>query len=116
MWVTNNATKTSSTSVSITPSYANTNIFCAYNVLDASVDADYVAGAGDVTGSDAELDARLFPTASGNADSTGTPSLGYVGDSDPFGYVWIYKLGVTSKGARTRPAIISGAQLYPDVW
>ena len=111
-----NAAKTNTTSVNTTAG-AKTSLTGDYNVLDATVDADYVAGANDTTGTDAALDSDYFPTASGNCDDNGDYSkLGHVGGADPFGFVLSYKQNVAPRGARSRPIIRSGAELYPDIW
>lgn len=111
-----NAAKTHTTSVNTTAG-ADATLTGDYNVLDTTVDADYSAGANDTTGSDAALDSDYFPTAAGNCDDNGEWSkFGYVGGSDPFGFVLSYKQSVISRGARSRPIIRSGAELYPDFW
>lgn len=113
-----NATKTSSTSVSCTVS-SLARITRAYNVLDPTVDADYAAGTGDITGVDAALDASHFPTAGGNCDGTATMAqlgLDHIGGSDYQGLVNLYSQATADRGARGRPRVVSGAELLPDVW
>lgn len=111
-----NAAKTNTTSVNTTAG-AKTSLTGNYNVLDATVDTDYVAGGNDTTGTDAALDSDYFPTAAGNCDDNGNWSaLGFVGGTDPFGFVFCYKQNVAPRGARSRPIIRSGAELYPDFY
>ena len=111
-----NATKTNTTSVNTTAAAASS-LTGDYNVLDATVDADYIPGANDTTGTDAALDSDYFPIASGNCDDNGEYSkLGHVGGADPWGFVFAYKQNVVSRGARSLPIIRSGAELYPDVY
>jgi hypothetical protein len=113
----NNACKANTTSINITPATMAL-VTTDYNVLDPTVDADFVAGAHDTTGSDAGLTSNtLFPTSSGNCDGNGDTSVSdYSGDSDPFGLVLIYKPTRVSRGARDIAAVYSGAVLYPDLW
>jgi hypothetical protein len=88
-----------------------------YNTIDPNVSANYSVGAHDTTGADAALDSDDFPTASGNCDGNGDPSLvDWVGDRDPFGLTLIYKSSAISRGARTIPAIYAGAVIQPDLW
>lgn len=111
-----NAAKSNTTSVNTTTG-AKTSLTGDYNVLDATVDSDYIAGGNDTTGSDAALDSDYFPTASGNCDDNGDyGEYGAVGGSDPFGLVFIYKQTVAPRGARSRPIIRSSAELYPDFY
>jgi hypothetical protein len=110
----NNGAKTSGTSVNV-PTGGMAAITTAGNVLDPTVDADFTPGTGDVTGADAGLDSSYIPTAAGNADGTGqTDVVDWVGGSDPWGFVSIYKSSRAPKGAREIPAIYASADLYPD--
>lgn len=112
----NNACATNGTSINCTAT-SMSHMTTDYNVLDPTVDADFVAGANDTTGVNAALDSNLIPTASGNCDGNGDTSIvDYVGASDPFGLVLIYKATRISRGAREIPAVYSAAQLYPDLW
>ncbi len=111
-----NATKTNTTSVNTTAGAASS-LTGNYNVLDPTVDSDYIAGGNDITGSDAALDSDYFPTAAGNCDDNGQYStLGHVGGADPWNFVFAYKQTVVSRGARSLPVIRSGAELYPDFY
>lgn len=112
----NNACATNGTSVSCTAT-GNGNMVKGYNVLDPTVSANYTAGTGDTTGANAALDSNLIPTASGNCDGNGDTSIAdYLGASDPFGLVLIYKSDRISRGAREIPAVYASTQLYPDLW
>lgn len=86
-----------------------------FNTIDPSIDADFVPGANDIVNANAALDSNWFPTAGGNSDTNGA-YLGYVGDSDPFGFVLIYSETKVPRGARARNAIFPGARLSPDFW
>lgn len=91
------------------------NVTGDYNVFKTVL--NYVPGAHDTTGADAAIDANYFPTASGNCDGNGDTSVvDYVGGSDPWGLVLVYKPSRVSRGAREIPAVYSGATLYPDIW
>lgn len=93
------------------------NITGDYNVLDPTVDADYTAGANDISGANAAVDSNFFPVASGNCDGNGNTSLvDYIGGTDPLGLVLIYKATRISRGAREIPAVYASAALYPDLW
>lgn len=109
-----NACKTSTQSINCTASSMG-RITSNYNVLDPTVDTDFVAGANDTTGADAALDARFFPTASGNSDGTAA-SLLTVGGTDYEGYPLCYKVTSHDRGARARPRVITGADMLPDLW
>lgn len=111
----NNAYRVSGTSVNI-PTGGMPVITTDYNTLDPTVDADYTAGAHDTTGADAAMSGTTWiPTASGNVDGNGDATVvDYVGDTDPFGFVHIFKADRASRGAREIPAIYSGAMLYPE--
>lgn len=87
-----------------------------YNVIDPTVDVDFIAGANDTTGVDAALDSRFFPTAGGNCDGTAVSVLAAVGGTDYSGYPLCYKTTSHDRGARCLPKIISGADLLPDLW
>lgn len=109
----NNAFKTNTTSVSLNAS-ANAAMIKLNNVLDATVDPDYTAGAGDITGVDAALDSNFFPTAAGNCDDNGEVSVNdWVGGYDFEQFPTIYKEAVTSRGARTRPRVLLTNDIYP---
>lgn len=115
-FMTNNACGTNGTSINCT-SGSMTNIFSDYNVLDPTVDADYIKGANDTTNVNAGLTIGYLPSASGNCDGTGSTNIWtWVGDSDPFGFVMIYLSTRVSRGAREIPAIYAGAVLYPDYY
>lgn len=90
-----------------------------YNVLSLAMDADYSAGANDLTSTDASLDANYFPVAAGNCDKSGGSiplvSTAY-GDTDPFGFVHKYAANALPRGCRARAVIYTGALLYPDLW
>lgn len=114
--VTNNACKTSGTSMDCVAG-SDAIMTKGYNTLDPTVNAAYTPGTGDTTNADAALDSNYIPTASGNCDGTGDPTaVNWVGDTDPFGLVLIYKSSRISRGAREIPAIYSSAFLYPDIW
>lgn len=82
-----------------------------------SKNASYTNGANDTIGSNAAIDATSYiPTASGNCDNNGDPNIGFAGGTDAFGWVWNYKTSTPPRGARSRPAVYSGADLYADVW
>ncbi|MDP2991632.1 MAG: right-handed parallel beta-helix repeat-containing protein, partial [Kiritimatiellota bacterium] len=88
-----------------------------YNVLDRKVDANYQPGVSDTTGVDAAIDENYFPIASGNCDGNGdTNVVDWVGGSDPFGLVLVYKATRISRGAREIPAVYPSAELHPDLW
>lgn len=112
----NNVTKGSTTGVNVTAT-SMANLTTDYNTIDPTIDADYVAGANDLVAGDAALDAFYFPTAAGNCDGNGDATLeDFIGDSDPWGYVRVYKSDRVSRGARDIPAIYSGAYLQPDLF
>ncbi|WP_376704670.1 hypothetical protein RQ479_07965 [Mesorhizobium sp. ISC25] len=88
-----------------------------FNVIDPTVNGNFVKGANDIITADAQLDAFFFPTAGGNCDGNDDPTrIDYIGDSDPWGYVRVYKSGRVSRGARDIPAIYAGADLHPDLF
>lgn len=112
---TNNITRTSGTSM-LTDTNGMAAMTSNYNVFDPTV-TGYTAGANDITGADAGLDSNNFPTAAGNCDGNGdTAAIDWVGGSDPFGLVLVYKPTRVSRGAREIQAVYSGAELYPDAW
>jgi len=112
--LTNNATKGGNGVANLAAAYMPY-VHPDYNTLDPTIDGDYSAGANDIVNADAGLDGNWFPTAGGNCDTNGV-SLGYVGDSDPFGFVLIYGETLVPRGARSRQAILPGARLSPDFW
>lgn len=88
-----------------------------YNTMDPTVSANYTPGANDITNANAALDANLIPTAAGNCDGNGDATLfDYVGGSDPFGFVFLYKSTRASRGARDIPAIYAAAAIFPDFY
>lgn len=111
-----NACLTNTLSITCTVT-SDPNINGNYNVLDPTVDTDYTAGANDTSGSNAAIDANWFPTASGNCDGNGDTSvIDWVGGSDPFGLLLVYKATRVSRGAREIPAIYSASYFRPDLW
>lgn len=88
-----------------------------YNIWDKTPSASYVAGANDITGVDADLDANYLPSAAGNCDGTGNPAaIDWVGGTDYVGFLLEISDVVRDRGARCRPRIISGAIMVPDIW
>lgn len=115
MYLRNNASKVCSVSLALAVgSMAITD--SNYNTVDPTVSGNYTPGANDLVSGDAALDADDFPTAAGNCDANGVDIYNYIGSSDPFGFVLIYKAGVISRGARTIPQIVASADIYPDVY
>lgn len=115
--LTNNACQSNTTSLTLAVNQRN-NFGEDYNRFDPTVSANIVPSANTTTNADAAVDVRFFPVASGNCDGTGTAVFPWVGDSDPWGYVWVYKSGVWPIGARSRAVVQSGSGvfIYPDVW
>ena len=117
MTIKNNATSAMSSGYSI--DFApGVSITSDYNVLHNHFypTSGFTPGAHDTIG-DAALDATFLPTASGNCDGNGDPSVeDFVGDSDAWGYVFRYDMSFVPRGARARPAIYGGASLQPDLF
>lgn len=90
----------------------------SFNTLDPIVSAFYTPlGTGDLINSDAALDSRFFPAPSGNCDGNGDPSsTNWVGGTDYEGFALRLASSVMDRGARCRPRIILGAELFPDIW
>lgn len=113
----NNASRTMTTSVNVVAGGGGA-VTGDYNTLDATVSANYTPGANDTQPVDAALNTTSwFPTAAGNADGNGDPTVvDYIGDSDPWGFVRIYHSGRCSRGTRDNPGLYSGSGvvLYPD--
>jgi len=112
---TNNACLYNATSVATTAG-AMAYLQSDYNVLNSSVYAAYVAGAHDTVNVNASLDSNYLPASSGNCDGTGLQTYGFVGETDPFGWVWLYQTNAAPRGARSLPAVIAGAILFPDLY
>lgn len=110
--LTNNVTSNAMTSVSADGAQS---LGGNYNVWGGRLD-NYTHGANDFTNQNANLTEQYFPVAGGNCDTNGFSGLGYVGDADPYGLVWIYAPNLTSRGARSIPRVYRGAVLYPDEW
>jgi len=115
-YFTNNATTKCGTSMNTSPAGAAV-MSSDFNTWNQTVAAAYQVNANDITDANAALDANYFPIAGGNCDGNGATNIvDYVGDSDPYGLVLIYKPTRVSRGARERPAVYPGAVLYPDIW
>lgn len=112
-----NATRGSTTGINTTAAQ-QANTTNSYNVIDPTIDADFVAGTGDVVSGDAAVSTTdWFPTAAGNADDTGSPTVhDWIGGIDIWGFPAIYKAGVSPKGARSLPVIRASQEMYPDFW
>lgn len=112
----NNACKGSSNGILCTATSMG-NLTTDYNTIDPNIDADFVPGANDLVAGDAALDAFFFPTAAGNCDGNGDTTVeDFIGDSDPWGYVRVYKASRVSRGARDIPAIHASTYLQPDLF
>lgn len=118
---TNNATLGLSQSVDI-PNISSTqvstnkgdyNVFCGItNYYDA-----YVSPNPHDTFATAGMSSTTFiPTSSGNCDGNGANIYSYVGDSDPYGFVFLYLPTRTPRGARDIPAIYANAVMFPDYY
>ncbi|MGA2177877.1 MAG: hypothetical protein ABSH38_23120 [Verrucomicrobiota bacterium] len=110
--LTNNAFASNSTSVNFSAG-ADAIMKEGNNTLGPAI-TGYTTSASDII-ANAALDTNWFPIASGNVDANGA-DLGWIGDSDPFGFVLVYTSGVWPRGARSRAVVASGAAIYPDVW
>ena len=111
----NNASRVMTTSVNVVTGGGGA-VTGDYNTLDATVDADYTPGANDTQPADAALNTTSWiPTASGNCDGNGdAAAVDYVGDSDPWGFVRLFKGSRASRGTRETPGIYASAVLYPE--
>lgn len=109
-------TKNMNTSVNVTAA-SMAKVTSDWNIFDPTVDADYVAGAHDTTGVNADLDDQYIPVAGGNCDGTGNPAAtDWVGGTDAWGLPVRLDDTVMDRGARCRQRLIPGGALIPDLW
>lgn len=113
----NTASATNTSGITNIPNSVTNYVSEGYNIFNPT-GANYVAGTSDITNADASLDSNYIPTASGNADTgQGNDTVyGFIGSRDIYGLIWIYDTSYVSRGARTRPAIYSGARMVPDAY